>query len=236
MNAGGAKAELSTLKSALESFKTITQDLEKSINFLHDTVTALERKIDTITERIGDVDVLMADNTRLRHRVENLEKRLVKLEATKSGVTTKAKKNTNNEAVAAASFTVTITGIEAVGDEVVPKVKEIFMNLDVNYDDTVVKCNQVASSKVVFVSLKNREDLVKLIKAAKTKRPDKVFVNEKLSPGCYKLLKEAKVLRNHGFKHVWSSGGSVLARKEDRGTVSVIRAARDIEALKSEKK
>lgn len=232
VNTDGVKFDLSSLKNELKSFQSITKDVEASLTHLHDTVASLESKIDSLTDRLKDVDIIMAENTRLRHRIDQLESRMVTVEKSNNLMNYKMK-----AANSVPPYIATVSGIESTDNELVDKMKSLFTELDVNYDDAVVNCNRPESKdkakKVVFISMKNRDVLVRLIKAAKAKRPNNIFINEKLSPSCYKLLKEAKTLRQCGFKHVWSSGGSVLARKEDRGVVSVIRSSRDIEALKT---
>lgn len=231
-DASGIKSDLISLKNDLKSFHNTTKDVEQSLTNLHDTVTALESKIDKIMDRVKDIDVVMAENTRLRHRLDQLEKRVGTLE-TKKTVTVSQKKTEKPSP----SFVATVSGISAEGSELDGKVNELFSSLELNYVESVEKCERSVSKdgskSVLFISLKSRDHLVKLIKAAKQKRPQNIFVNEKLSPGCNKLLREAKVLRQNGFKHVWSSNGQVLVRKEDNGSVSVIRNVRDIEALKS---
>lgn len=236
-SANGVKSDLSNLKHELESFKNITKDVEESLTNLHDTISSLESKIDLIMTRVKDIDSVMAENTRLRNSIDQLEKRVVSLEMKKPATVKPIKKNKKN-VNPPSSFIATVSGIEAAENEVDSKVNELFSQLDLNYQDAVEKCvrssSKDKSKTVIFVSLKSHDHLRELVKAAKSNRPKNVFVNERLTPTCYKLLKEAKSLLKFGFKHVWSSNGRVLARKMDAGNISLIKTFRDIEALRAE--
>lgn len=228
--------DLLGFKACVEKFQSVVEDLEKSLSFLHGTVDDMNKKVSLIMSRFKDIDTVLADNTRLRVDLDELKKRMSALESQKpvKGSFSKATKPTP-------SFTVSVTGVDAAENELSNKMSSLFTELEVNYGEAVDKCvralSKDKSKSVVFLSMKSREHsehLDKLVKAAKTKKPANIFINEKLNPACYKLLKGARVLRQHGFKHVWSNGGRVLARKEDNGSVSLIRNSNDIEVLKNE--
>lgn len=95
---------------------------------------------------------------------------------------------------------------------------------------------------ILMVSLKNRESLDLILSEARKQRPKngiiggdenlKIYVNEKLPTAVYNLLKEAKILKKHGYKFVCSRHGKVFAKMKDGDHTSHIKTTRDVTALK----
>lgn len=58
-----------------------------------------------------------------------------------------------------------------------------------------------------------------------------MYINQQLSVVCYKLLKDARKLRQIGYDYVWVKDGRVLVRKENGSKVVQIKNHNDIDSL-----
>lgn len=143
-----------------------------------------------------------------------------------------------------------MTGVDKKDDEDVGNIfKNLLKSIEVGDDcvEKLTECKRLPSKNVdvepaILLSFSELSAAEKVVKAAKAKKlksdtlgfqPSRpVYVNERLAPDCYKLLKEAKVLRKHGYEFVWSRYGKVFVRKEAGSAVKLVKSVDEIMALK----
>lgn len=226
---------LSEFRLSLASIQAVNSEVSTSLTHLHDTVTLIENKLVSFEKKLKIVDEVQAENTRLRNQLTLLDKRVAVLESRKTSTT--ANKNVTEHQLA-----VTIGGVECDSNQNVNDiVSRVFAALELDIPTTDSRKISTKDGKsFILVPLKSRQILEDTIKASRTKRLNAenvglsgsgIFVNERLSQHCYQLLCEARKLREHGFKFVWSRYGKVFARKEEGGTISHLKTSSDVDAL-----
>lgn len=238
------KKEISSFKEVIAGLKASNNDVETSLTNLHDTMSSIESSVRRFEERFKILDEVVAENTRLRNQLGCIEKRLVALEGRNHGLPNK-KSSKPTAAVAETVFKATIAGVAERTDED-PKtiVSNLLTKIEAPIGDSVISCERLQSKEpnsVLLVTFSDRKSLDSFIKKARELKPtntifggdnhERIYVNEKLPAACYQLLKQAKVLRQHGFRFIWSRNGRVLARKEEGSKVSHIKDANDINSL-----
>lgn len=235
VNLDEVRMGLSEFKSSLTTMQAFNSEVSTSLAHLHDTVTLIESKLESFEDRFKIVEEVQAENTRLRNQLMLMDKRVKALESHKS--TPKARNN-----VIEPQLAVTIGGIDCSDNQNLNDVvSKVFTGLDLVPQTTDIKKISAKNGKsFILVTLKSRQVLEDTIKASKAKRLNAVslglsgssiFVNERLSQHCYQLLCDAKRLREHGFKFIWSRYGKVFVRKEEGGPISHLKTKSDIDAL-----
>lgn len=86
-------------------------------------------------------------------------------------------------------------------------------------------------AKTSFIKLVKRIDLIP--KDLDLQSKNRIFITEQLTPINQKLLAEARQLRAHGFKFVWTKNGRILVRRTNDSEIMVIQNLHCIESLKS---
>lgn len=234
-DAGALKDEFAVLTAAFNSFKDSFGDTEKSLTTLHDSMMDVEKKMKFFEKKFEILDEVVAENTRLKNRMDVMEKRLAAIENSN-----KIKPQATQKL--APSLQVSISGVqECENEDVNALVSQVFTGLDVDPKSNITKCKRIKSKPVLMVSLKDRCTLDALTKAAQEKQPHddvvggdgskRIYVNEVLPPDLYKLVKDAKRLKDKGYKYVWSRHGKVFVKRADGEKVSVIRSGTDVDAL-----
>lgn len=229
------RSGLSEFRTSLATMRDINSEVSTSLTHLHDTVTLIENKLATFEKRLKIVDEIQAENTRLRNQLLLLDKRVTVLESSKAA--SKTNKNGNEPQMA-----VTIGGVDCDANENVSDVvSKVFAALELDAPTTESRKISAKNGKsFILVPVKSRQFLEDTIRASRTKRLSAgslglsgsgIFVNERLSQQCYQLLCEAKKLKDHGFKFIWSRYGKVFARKVEGGTISHLRTKSDVDAL-----
>lgn len=229
------KDDIVTFNDALGSFKDTVRGVEASLTNLHDSMTSIEQRLAMFESRFKILDEVVEENTRLKNRLDMIEKRL----ATNGTTATKSR----DLPKAQPTFQATISGVEKSDNESMDDIlSKILTNLDPGIKNDVVKCHRMPkSNSVVVTTLKSRSSLENLIKAAKEKKPTadivggdgstRIYINEILPTTCYKLLRAAKELRKVGYKYVWCRHGKVFAKKSEGEKVCVIKSESDVTAL-----
>lgn len=238
----GLRNDVSSVQDALASFKTTLGDVERSLTHLHDSMASIERRLLGFEEKFRALDDVVEENTRLKNHLDVIEERLTALENGKSKPKPKSAPAVNP------TFQATIGGVKKTNDEKIDKIFEtILTNLELDIKADVTKCERLspndASKSTLIVTLKTRDSLDNLIKAAVAKEPTdailggdgltRLYINENLPTSCYRLLREAKKLKDTGFKYVWYRYGKVFVRKAEGDKVIVIKSLSDVSALVS---
>lgn len=94
---------------------------------------------------------------------------------------------------------------------------------------------------VILVSLKPDSDSVTVLKQLKRRKLsgsdinitncDSIFVNESYPSRVYQLLREAKKLKQHGYRFVWVQNNRVLARTEENSPVIQIKDVEHVNTI-----
>lgn len=243
-NNSGAASSANVFKSTVDAIHNTIKDMEKSLCDLSDSVSDIETTIRRLESRIKEIDDIKEENVRLRNKISVIERRLGALE--ENG----PKRNVPIRNVARKVLhKITLGGIEvASGENVKQLCSKVFGKLGVSIDveNDIGECSRLKSKNAgtipaIVVELSSRQDLELLLKAASqvdVHNTDldlnvdrKIFINEKLSSSCYNLLREAKKLRDHGFKFVWARNDRVLVRKVEGDRVLQMRDTEDIKKL-----
>lgn len=235
VNLDEVKNGLSEFKSSLTTMRAFNSEVSISLAHLHDTVTSIENKLVSFEKKFKIVEEVQAENTRLRNQLSLLDKRMAALESRKTSPTT-------NKNVTEHQLAVTIGGVDCDNNQNVNDiVSKVFTALELDIPTTDSRKISTKDGKsFILVPLKSRQILEDTIKASKTKRLSAenvglsgsgIFVNERLSQHCYQLLCEARKLKEHGFKFVWSRYGKVFARKEEGGAISHLKTSGDVVAV-----
>lgn len=237
----------SSTAERLVSINITIKEMEKSLSDLSDSMTDVEVSIRRLETKMKEIDVVKEENIRLKNKINAIERRLNDL--VENG-TRKSLPNVNNQQVTKKStHKITIGGIEVAQNEDVKELcSQVFSKLGVPVDvhTEVLECcrlkpNSTTSIPVIVVELLSKQCLDLVLKAVSQKElnnldfgretDSKVFVNEKLSSACYNLLKEAKKLRDCGYKFVWARNNRVLVRKVEGGRIMQMRDTTDVARL-----
>lgn len=115
---------------------------------------------------------------------------------------------------------------------------------DIQIDDIFQKKTktQQAPLFVTFRNYKNKLDFMQIFKINNIhgnqigfeNHNNKIIIVDQLTELNQTLLKETKILHQHGFKYIWTSNGSVLARRTDISEIYHIKSLNHIETLKQE--
>lgn len=239
------RREMSHFREEIVKVQVFNKDVESSLTNLHDSMTAVEKCILSFESKFKLLDEVLEENTRLRNQIGSIEKRLVVLESQRKHPISKkhpATKPNKKEAV----FKATVSGIPQVDGEDLDTIASSIVNaLDASITESIVKCERLSakepSNSVLVLTMKDDVSLNFLVKRARAMKPTgaliggdaatRIFVNEKLPTALYQLLREARELRSHGYKFVWSQYGKVLARKAEGERASIIRNKSDLQIL-----
>ena len=232
------KNDVSSFNVGMSTLKSTLADVEESLTFLQDSMTAIETKLVAYEKKFAAVDQIVEENVRMKNQIDSLERRIAALEEGK--VKSRPKDKSSEQ-----TFQATISGVKKIENE---KIDEIFdkisTSLDVDIKNDVIKCERLSDStrSRIMITIKSRVSLDKLIKAAVVKKPTdeilggdgtvRLYVNENLTTSCYRLLRQAKSLKDQGYQFVWCRHGKVFVRKAEGDKVTVIRSLSDVEALK----
>lgn len=120
----------------------------------------------------------------------------------------------------------------------------------IHIDDIYQKKNNIDQSQspifIKFQTYKNKIDFKQAAKYTMNTNNKFLYANElgfsknnkiifvdQLTDVNQNLLREAKQLRAHGFKYIWTVNGRILAKQNDNSNVIVIKSKNCIESLKS---
>lgn len=234
----GLKADITAFQGQINLIQQTNRDVEKSLTNLHESLANIERSVGALEARLSQLDEVQAENTRLRNSLFVLEKRVKKLEESAAVRPEKVARKKVDE------YEVTVSGLDLnEAEEANTAVTTFMQSLKLSECAQAIsscrlfpKKDQTATS-VILVAFKDRKSRDSLIKAAKAESPrsgvtgSRVYVNEKLSSTCYKLLCKAKMLKNKGYKFIWARSGKVFVRKEEGSSISVVKDEKDVLAL-----
>lgn len=231
-------------KVSLSSINNTIRDMEKSLSDLSDSITDIEVSIKKLECQMKEIGDLKEENVRLRNKITIIERRLSDME-TNNGKK-EVKQRTHVQITNKTSYKLTIGGIDVVtGENIKQLCGKVFgklgLQIDVNKDITEccrLKPNNTTTIPVIVVELASKQHLDLILKASAQTEVNnmdfgrdndrRVYINEKLSTSCYVLLKEAKKLRDFGYKFVWARNNRVLARKVEGSRVIQITDSSDI--------
>lgn len=229
------RSGLLEFKSSLSAMQVINSEVTNSLSILHDTVTSIESKLKLFERKFKVVEEIQAENTRLRYQLMQLDKRVASLESSKSS------SRTRND-VTEPQNAVTIGGIHCDANlNLKNTVAKVFKGL--NLDPPTTEPRKITAkngNSFILVPCKTRQLLEDTVRASRTLKlcvsslglsGSNIYVNERLSQGCYQLLCDAKRLKEHGYKFVWSRYGKVFVRKEEGGAISHLKTKSDIDVL-----
>lgn len=133
--------------------------------------------------------------------------------------------------------------------EVISTVNKILHKVNMDKSDVLNDCYQRSPNKnqpgAIVLKFKNTEAKNNFIKVVKrlelktsdfglcTKKSNLIRLSEQLTPLNQQLLNEARQLRTHGYKFIWSKNGRILARKSANSDILVIHNFDYIDSLKS---
>lgn len=84
-----------------------------------------------------------------------------------------------------------------------------------------------------FLKIAKRLDLQTSDIGLSTRKSNRIRLSEQLTPMNQQLLNEARQLRTHGYKFIWSKNGRIMARKTATSNIVVIHNYDCIDSLKS---
>lgn len=195
---------------------------EKTSSANDDLISSLLATIQTLTETVKKLEAKLEQAfNHQNHRQKN---------------TTKAKPLTDRRV----SFTINGVPEKKYKDprEIVEKViKATDHSLELDSTTVVKKLTSKSNSRtpVILVSVKPDSTNLATLKQLKRRKLtgqdidipncEQIFVNESYPSQVYKLLKEAKKLKQHGYRFVWVQNNRVLARVEEKSPVIQIKDA-----------
>lgn len=110
--------------------------------------------------------------------------------------------------------------------------------------DDIFQTKTKTEQAPLFITFKNYKNKLDFLQIAKIKKitahnigfennHNKIIMVDQLTETNRTLLKEAKILRTHGFKYVWTRNGKVLCRKLENTDVIIIKNVNHIQMLKT---
>lgn len=101
-----------------------------------------------------------------------------------------------------------------------------------SYRPLLIKFKETKIRNKVFKNKKFLKDL-DTTKMGISKKKEKLYINENLCRETKAIFREANAARRqHGWKHLWTNRGIILARKDDNSKVLIIRSREDLSHLK----
>lgn len=226
------KAELKEHREALErqfrselrELKAEQQSLTQSLEFAHETIEDLTKKLDAETAKNAG---LASENAALERTLQDLEGRLVHLEqySRKANLEIQGVIRKDDESVS------------EILSKVGSAINEPIADSDIEACHRVPTRNADRSHIIVQFKSRTKRDAV-LKKAKKTRLTNNdlglentapVYVNEHLCPALKKLLAMA-VKRKHEYhwKSVWSHNGKIFSKQTDDSPIVSITNENDI--------
>lgn len=196
---GGLRSEVSTMKQSLEFFNSLYEEQRKANKVMGEMMEEVKR----------ENNKLRNDLTLLQNKVLNME--IVKCD--KSIEINGAFEGADND------------------DVIKKKALKVLKYVIPDFSDNLVEDLKAIKPKdrapLASLTLKSRAVVQDVLRGRREKgdintttcgidqRAKRVFINEVLSKSTYQLLKEAKQLRQRGFKYVWSRNNLVFIKKDD---------------------
>lgn len=133
--------------------------------------------------------------------------------------------------------------------EVNQTVNKLLHKVNMNETEVLNDCyqrnshnNQAGAIVLKFHNAEVKNNFIKIVKRLElktsdfgmcTRKTNLIRLSEQLTPLNQQLLNEARQLRTHGYKFIWSKNGRILARKSATSEVLVIHNFDYIDSLKS---
>jgi polyhydroxyalkanoate synthesis regulator phasin len=229
-----------TLREIRDEQKKTVRDFNESYGSLHDKLeenaVTLNQGMSSIENFVKVIEELKSENSFLKSKVSNLEKRIDDLEQY-------SRRNC-----------IELQGIPEKKDEsVLDLVKNVgkALNFEIT-EDMVDACHRIGKPenatrpRGIIVKFVRRTDKEKLINKRREKKRDfsirhiglpedkPIFINESLSPARRRLFAMAREQKKkQGVKYLWLRGGSILMRATDGSPVIEIQSVEDLEKLSS---
>lgn len=89
------------------------------------------------------------------------------------------------------------------------------------------------NTKNTFIKIAKRLDINTADIGLCSRKSNKMRLSEQLTPMNQQILNEARQLRTHGFKFIWTKNGRIMARKSPNSDILVIPNFDYIDSLKS---
>lgn len=235
-----------SLEDVMRELKEIKEDQKNSMMEFNASYSNVDEKL---TENMNlirnqsnelkafreEFERLQAENTMLKTKCEDLERRLIDCEQY-------SRKNS-----------IEIHGIPVEKNEnVFSVVKKVGVALDVNIDESMVDACHRLGNKThgngppgIIVKFVRRLDAEEVLRKRRIKRnlttrhmdmPSDiaVYINESLCPTMRILHARVRALKKErGLKYVWVRGGKIFVRKEENTPVIVIGCQADLEKLQT---
>lgn len=224
----------------LQSNKTILQkvtEMEKALEFLSSKYDELKIKYELVIQENVQIkkannDIIIQNNT-VKGDIQQLQQTLnnIKQENMKKNIVLFGAPSVANPHSLNVIFQKLLDHLNINREEV--ELEDIYQ----------MKTNEPQAP--IFIKFKHYKTKIDFMQANKNMRTfannigfdnnnNKIILADQLTENNRNLLKEAKSLRNHGFKHIWVKNGNVLVRKSDNSEVIIVKTLNDIRNLKSQ--
>lgn len=225
------------------SVKTVGSSLNSKAGPSKAKVNPVQEKTTSGDETL--VSTLLATVQALTETVKNLEKKLEQALSQQ-----KQRPNGSDKVKSPKSRLVSFT-INGVPEkkykdprEIVEKVIKTIDHTNTLDSSAVVKklsSKDNARPPVILISLNSDSESLSTLKQLKRRKLsgqdidipncEQIFVNESYPTQVYKLLKEAKKLKQHGYRFVWVQNNRVLVRLEENSPVVQIKDTNHLESI-----
>lgn len=216
-----------------QSVQDFNRSFEEHNKRIEESTAAFTVQASRMEEFFKKMDVVCAENERLKRKIDTLEERLEEMEQYSR------------------SNTVEIHGVPSEPNEnVIEVVKKVGVALDLNVTESMIDAchrlgrrDEAKGPPGIIVRFVRRIDKEELLRKRRVKRnlstrhmgltsDVPVYINESLSPArrrLYAMARQAK--RQQGYKYLWLRGGKILMRKEESTKVVQITTQSDLERL-----
>lgn len=228
------------LQQNKEILKKLT-DMEIAMQFFSQKYDELKLMFDQTT----------ADNIQLKQTNEAIINKNIELEKQNITINNDINEIKQNEI----KKNIVIFGIPNVNDyhSLVLTFNNILKHLNINKDDVDIADifqkktrTEQAPIFIKFNNYKNKIDFIQAVKSyTRTNKTNlftsdigfvnknKITVVDQLTEANRRILREATILKGHGYKYIWTWNGKIFVKKHETAEMVVITCMKDIELLKS---
>lgn len=212
---GGLRSEVSTMKQSLEFFNSLYEEQKQANKVMGEMMEEIKR-----------------ENTKLRTDLTLLQNKVLSMEIIKC------------------DKSLVINGAFDSGDNddvIKKKTLKVLKYITPDFTDSLVEDIKAVKPKgkspLANVTVKSRTVVQDLLRSRRDKgdlnttscgidqRTNRIFINEVLGKDTYHLFKEAKQLRQMGYKYVWSRSNLVSIKKADGDQAIKIKDSAHVKSI-----
>lgn len=216
--------------SALLLLKDEIASLSKQVVTLQSTVSSNNEKLDSALLLINKLreenEVLNVENSLLKTQLADLEQYTRSNNLILSNVPVTKSENVTDVVRKIGD----LAGIKIVETDIdcCHRLRKTQKQL---YPDIIVKFCRRTIKQSLFSNRRSPQLSHRDLGFGETGSNSKIFINEHLTAQNVKLLNAAKMVKNHGYKFVWSRNGRIFVRQQENSPVIPILSAVDIANL-----